>query len=129
MPVVNIPPDHMKAKMRLQHIVQLNCQSAPLKIGHTAESSGGCGTRLEKKKKWAFTEKQEQRENQPKLQKRDNVNSRLHRQTKFQKRIGGKNKTVNKAALKTPTCPSYILNLKGRWHPTELPGGCRFNTI
>lgn len=45
MPVVNIPPDHMEAKMRLQHIVQLNCQSAPLKIGHTAESGGGCGTR------------------------------------------------------------------------------------
>lgn len=44
MPVVNISPDHMEAKMRLQHIVQLNCQSAPLKIVHTAESSGGCGT-------------------------------------------------------------------------------------
>lgn len=34
-------------KMRVQHIVGLNCQSAPLKIGHTAESSGGCGTRQE----------------------------------------------------------------------------------
>lgn len=50
MPVVDIPPDHMEAKMRLQHIVQLNCQSAPLKIGHTAESSGGCGRRQGEKK-------------------------------------------------------------------------------
>lgn len=33
--------------MPVQHIVGLNCQSAPLKIGHTAESSGGCGTRQE----------------------------------------------------------------------------------
>lgn len=45
----NIPPDHMEAKMWVQHIVQLNCQSAPLKIGHAAESSGGCGTQQEKK--------------------------------------------------------------------------------
>lgn len=48
MHVVNIPPDHVEAKMRLQHIVQLNCQSAPLKIGHTTESSGGCVTWQEK---------------------------------------------------------------------------------
>lgn len=60
MPIVNIPPDHMEAKMRFQHIVRLNCRSAPLKIGHTAESSGGCGTWQGKKR--AFTEKQEKRD-------------------------------------------------------------------
>lgn len=49
MSVANIPPDHMEAKMWVQHIVQLNCQSAPLKIGHAAESSGGCGTQQGKK--------------------------------------------------------------------------------
>lgn len=36
--------DHTEAEMPLKHIVQLNCRSAALKIGHTAESSGGCGT-------------------------------------------------------------------------------------
>lgn len=40
--------DHTEAEMPLKHIVQLNCRSAALKIGHTAESSGGCGTGGEK---------------------------------------------------------------------------------
>lgn len=37
-----------EAEMPLKHIVQLNCRRAALKIGHTAESSGGCGTGREK---------------------------------------------------------------------------------
>lgn len=56
MSVAIIPADHMEAKMQLEYIVQLNCQSAPLKIEHTAESSGGCGTREGKKR--TFTGKQ-----------------------------------------------------------------------
>lgn len=82
LPVVNIPPDHMEAKMRLQHIVQLNCQSASLKIGHTAESSGGCGTRQGKKR--GFHGKAgEKRDSSKASASGDDVNSRLHRETSF----------------------------------------------
>lgn len=81
-----------------------------------------------KKKKRAFTEKQEKEEILLKLQKRDDVNSRLHRETISQK-CGEKNKTVNKAVLKTPTCPSYRQNLK-RWRrPAVRPAGFRSNAI
>ena len=82
------------------------------------------------KKKRAFTEKQEKREILLKLQQRDDVNSRLHRETNFQNVRGEKkNKTVNKAVLKTPTCPSYRLSLKGWGRPAEPPAGCRSNAI
>lgn len=84
MSVANTPPDHMEAKMRVQHIVQLNCQSAPLKIGHTAESSGGCGTQQGKR---AFTGKQEKREILLKPQQSDDVNSSYTEEQIFKMRV------------------------------------------
>lgn len=94
---------------------------------HSWELWGMWHTAGEKK---AFTEKQEKREILLKLQQSDDVNSRLHRETNFSK-CGErkKNQTVNKAALKNPTCPSYRLNLKGWRRPTQLPAGCRSNAI
>lgn len=114
MPAVNIPPDHMDAKMRLQHIVQLNCQSAPLKIGHTAESSGGCGTRQERKCGLSLKSRRKERI--------------------FQSSRRGMMLTVGYTeklnlhifCVKNLICPSYRLSLKGWRRPTELPGSTQF---
>lgn len=79
-------------------------------------------------KKKAFTEMQGggKREILLKLQRRDDVNSGL--ETHFQN-MRVEKKTVKKAALKTPTCPSYMQSLKGWRHPTEVPADYRFDVI
>lgn len=80
-----------------------------------------------KKGKGLSRKKREKRENLLKLQQRDDVNSRLRRETIFHNVVEKKkkSKTVNKAALKTSTCPSYRLNLKGCGRSSELPAGLR----
>lgn len=79
-------------------------------------------------KKRAFTGKQEKKEILLKPRQSDDVNSSYTEEQIF-KMQGEKNKSAIKAVLKTPTCPSYRLNLNGWRHPTELPAGCRSNAI
>lgn len=120
-----IPPDHMGVKMQLQHIVLLNCRSAPLKIGHTAESSGGCGTWQGKK---GFHRKAAEKRD-PSQAPAERWCKQQHRGTNFQNAGGEKNGSVNKAVLKTPSCPSNRLNLNGWRRPIQVSVGCRSNAI